>query len=108
VKASIKRDGPGEWWWTVGDEEGAIVGGIAPDWPRALDDAQRELQVLGQVDDVLPLTVRPREGIVLRGPVTPGDATVPPGDRLYHRDGPTFHELIRSRVPAWRRWLGLP
>jgi hypothetical protein len=103
IKAIVKRDGPEEWRFSIVDDRGEIVAGLSRSWADAYRAATAELEELDAGEPADP-------GVVIRGrwsTVIPGDATVPPGDRLFHRDGPTFHELIRSRVPAWRRWLGL-
>jgi hypothetical protein len=91
IRAAVRRDGPGEWSWTVGDQDGAIVGGLADSWPDAYRAATSELAIFGASDSADP-------GVVIRGrweTVIPGDATVPGGFRC-------------DRRPAWRRWLCLP
>jgi hypothetical protein len=92
IKAAVRRDGPGEWSFTVADDRGEIVTGVESSWAEAYRAATAELSAYGAGEPADP-------GVVIRGrwtTVIPGDATVPPGNRWY--DG----------RPSWRRWLGLP
>ena len=117
VRALVRRDGPGEWSYTIVDDHSELLTGVTVSHGSALDAALDELRLLDEADQP-PGCEIPFVDIVnsrtsdscavrrsplgpdeapwrLRGPITPGDATVPPGNRLYD-----------SR-PPWRRWLGL-
>lgn len=91
IRAAVRRDGPGEWSFTVLDDRGELVAGVERSWGDAYRAATAELSTLGAGEPA-------DAGVVVRGrwsTVIPGDAAVPPGDRWY------------DRRPAWRRWLGL-
>jgi hypothetical protein len=97
IRAAVRRDGPGEWSFTVADDQGEVLVGTAESWRLALYGALQEVG-LQPKGPTIPLgTIGPGESrlIVLRGPITPGDATVPAGG------------VRCDRRPAWRRWLGL-
>jgi hypothetical protein len=84
VRAAVRRDGPGEWTFTVADDRGEIVAGVESSWADAYRAATAELFTFGAAAPADP-------GVVIRGrwsTVIPADAT--------------------DRRPSWRRWLGLP
>lgn len=91
IRAKVRRDGPGEWSWTLQDDHSDLVTGIAGSWPAALGEVTDELRLLDEADQPPGCEIP-----IIRGPITPGDAMVPAGDRLYDH----------SR-PVWKRWLGL-
>jgi hypothetical protein len=91
IRAKIRRDGPGEWSWTVLDDHGDLVTGIVGAWHEALADVHEEFTLLGESH-----TPARFEFPIIRGPITPGAATVPAGG-------------VRCDLrPPWKRWLGLP
>jgi hypothetical protein len=91
IRARIRRDGPGEWSWTVHDDHGDLVTGIVGAWHEALADVREEFTLLGESH-----TPARFEFPIIRGPITHGDATVPAGG------------IGCDRRPPWKRWLGLP
>jgi hypothetical protein len=77
IRAKVRRDGPGEWSWTLTDDQGDLIVGIVPTWEEAITDVGRELIACGWLD-VGDDRERMR-AVADRGPVTGGyDRVTPP------------------------------
>lgn len=97
VRAKVRRDGPGEWSWTLEDEHGDIVTGLAGSWPAALGEVTDELRLLDEVNQPPGVEIP----IVGTPPADWRDLDSPAA-RMW---GP---DVERSDPrPSWRRWLGL-
>jgi hypothetical protein len=91
LRAEVRRLGPGCWAFAVREPDGGppLVMGDADTWDEALTAAAAELRLFaaGAPDPRPPGVELPIAPPAIRGPITPGDATVPRG--------------------FWRRVLGL-
>jgi hypothetical protein len=81
IRAKVRRDGPGEWSWTLLDDHGDLVTGVVGSWDEAIADVDREFQIITHEDD-------------WRDPFEPVPIIAP---------------AVAARGSAWwRKWLALP
>jgi hypothetical protein len=104
IRAAVRRDGPGEWSFTVVDGRGEIVAGVEDSWADAYRAATAELATLGATEPADP-------GVVVRGRWS---TTVQPTPHVCQLCGISWHNHPRQlcrpvvvRRPLWRRWLAL-
>jgi hypothetical protein len=50
IRAKVRRDGPGEWSWTLQDDHGEIVTGLTGSWSAALGEVTDELRLMDEAD----------------------------------------------------------
>jgi hypothetical protein len=61
IRAQVRRDGPGEWSWTLLDDHGDLVTGVVGTWDEAIADVREEFTLLAEsiltddVEDIPPL-----------------------------------------------------
>lgn len=94
IRAAVRRDGPGEWSWTLSDDHGDVVTGLSASWGAALGEATDELRLMAEAGQP-PAFELP----IIRERKTP-DASL--------SDVATAHVARQAPLRApWRRWLGL-
>jgi hypothetical protein len=99
IKATVKRDGPGEWSFVVVDDQGEIVAGVESSWADAYRAATAELELLDAGEPADP-------GVVIRGR---WETVIPPAAK--YRAAALELDAAKGAIdlrPGWRRWLGLP
>jgi hypothetical protein len=96
ARVKVRRDGPGEWSWTLQDEHSDLITGVAASWRVAIAEATEELQLLAEADQPPAFEI----------PIIKFDATAAP--RAYDwTDYVPDAVAMRARPAPWRRWLGL-
>jgi hypothetical protein len=90
VRAKVRRDGPGEWSWTLQDDHGDLVTGINGSWSAALREVSDELRLMAEVHEPPGVEI----------PILPDTSGLfgTLGDEI---------AVVDDVRPAWKRWLGL-